>query len=84
MQVIDQFTPYDVIDFFKCLGIYPKSKNGYIYPNSEQASSVLDVLRLELSHQKVALFTQTIVKGIEKMENNSGFQQNRTNLLQIH
>lgn len=66
MQVIDQFTPYDVIDFFKCLGIYPKSKNGYIYPNSEQASSVLDVLRLELSHQKVALFTQTIVKGIEK------------------
>lgn len=34
----------DTVDFFHHLGIYPKEKDGYFYPNSEQASSVLAVL----------------------------------------
>ena len=32
---------------FKYLGIVPKDRNGYVYPNSDQAASVLDVLRWE-------------------------------------
>lgn len=34
----------DTVDFFHRLGIYPKERDGYFYPNSEQASSVRDVL----------------------------------------
>lgn len=68
MSIINQFPPYDVIDFFKCLGIYPKSKNGYIYPNSEQASAVLDVLRLELEHRKVEVFYSCKIEKLEKDE----------------
>jgi len=68
MDIIGLFNVSDTIDFFKSLGIYPKSKNGYIYPNSEQASSVLDVLRLELEHQKVSINTDIDVINIGKTD----------------
>lgn len=34
----------DTVDFFGQLGIYPKERDGYFYPNSEQAASVAGVL----------------------------------------
>ncbi len=43
--VISQFDADDAVAFFKDLGMIPLEKNGYIYPRSEQASSVLDILR---------------------------------------
>ena len=39
-SVLTRFTVEDTLDFFEGLGIVPKSRNGYIYPNSDQASSV--------------------------------------------
>lgn len=53
MAVIDQYPVTKVLGFFENLGILPKSRNGYMYPNSDQASSVLDVLRSELAHLQV-------------------------------
>lgn len=47
MKVIQKYPVKVTLEFFEELGILPKSKNGYIYPNSEQASAVLDVLRME-------------------------------------
>lgn len=47
-QVIERYPVKDTLEFFEGLGILVKNKNGYIYPNSEQASSVLDVLRMEV------------------------------------
>lgn len=43
--VIKGFDAEDTIRFFESLGILTEDKNGYIYPRSEQASSVLDCLR---------------------------------------
>lgn len=53
MKVLEQFPVSKTLEFFEGLGILPKSKNGYIYPNSEQASAVLDVLRTELERRKI-------------------------------
>ena len=39
------FQPEDTLQFFRELGLFIISKNGYLYPKSEQAASVLDVLR---------------------------------------
>ena len=39
--------------FFEQIGLMIKSKNGYLYPECEQASAVLDVLRHELTHLNV-------------------------------
>ena len=47
-EVRTKFSVEDTIQFFKEIGIEPKYKNGYVYPNSEQAVSVADALIMEL------------------------------------
>lgn len=55
MKVINCFTVEETLAFFKELGIVPKIKNGYVYPNSGQASAVLEVLRMETEVQNIAV-----------------------------
>jgi len=66
MNLLKQFGVTETLEFFKGLGIFPKNKNGYIYPNSEQAASVLDVLRMEAEHLKIKIICETEIKGIKK------------------
>ncbi len=47
-RIIRDFPPERLIGFMETLGVYTRSRGGYIYPASEQASAVLDGLRLEL------------------------------------
>ncbi len=65
---LQEFTYQDTISFFKELGILPKSRNGYLYPHSDAASAVLEVLRMECEHLKVKIACQTEVQSIEKCE----------------
>lgn len=60
--VLSQFTANDTVSFFKRLGLLVKDKNGYLYPVSEQASAVLDVLRNELVKKKVKVKTNVSVQ----------------------
>ncbi|HHX12250.1 MAG TPA: aminoacetone oxidase family FAD-binding enzyme, partial [Clostridiales bacterium] len=46
-KVLKLFNTDKTIEFFKELGIYPKERNGYLYPNSEQSTSVVQVLLME-------------------------------------
>lgn len=66
--VLEQFSVEDCLSFFHSIGIYPKSKNGYYYPNSEQALSVVNALLYELERLGVKLSFETIVKGIQPLE----------------
>lgn len=70
--VLSRFSVPDTISFFLKLGIYSKNKNGYLYPNSEQASSVLDVLRMEIERLGVCVYTDTPVSFLSKKK--KGFQ----------
>lgn len=72
MRVISRFNVERTLGFFEELGIMAKSKNGYIYPNSEQASAVLDMLRLELSRLQIQVVTGCQVKQLRK-KNGSSF-----------
>lgn len=65
-QVINHMPPQAILDFFSDLGIYPKIKDGYAYPNSMQAASVLDVLRYELEALKVTVMTEVKVDQVQK------------------
>lgn len=67
-QSLRQFSVQETIDFFKELGIFPKSRNGYLYPHSDAASAVLEVLRMECEHLKVKLAGQVVTESIEKTE----------------
>ena len=56
-EVVERFNAQAVISFFLQLGVYSKNRNGYIYPNSDQASAVLDAFRMELDRLKVEIRT---------------------------
>ena len=70
--VADVFKEYDqkkVLSFFQTLGVEVRDKNGYLYPASEQASAVLDVLRFALDHEKIRVVCDCRVDHIQKKEN---------------
>lgn len=62
--IITQFDSQAAISFFLQLGVYSKNRGGYIYPNSDQASAVLDALRMELGRLDVDMRTGTDVREI--------------------
>lgn len=70
-KVIQQFNARSVISFFLQLGVYSKNRNGYIYPNSDQASAVLDALRMEVDRLGIAV--QTGVECREIRPGRKGF-----------
>lgn len=63
--VREQFTVENTLKFFKKIGVEPKIKNGYVYPNSEQAASVADALAMELRTKRVKVIQDQVysVKG---------------------
>lgn len=63
---ISQFDENEVISFFQNNGMLTKEKNGYYYPRSEQASTVLDLLRLQLKTYKVSVLTEKYPISIKK------------------
>ncbi|MBE6155425.1 MAG: aminoacetone oxidase family FAD-binding enzyme [Firmicutes bacterium] len=58
----------EVLDFLYKLGLYPKIKNGYYYPYSAQASSVREILALELERRNVKVLYNSKVLNIKKMD----------------
>ncbi len=56
-NVIDRFGIDDTISFFEGLGLMMKDRGDLVYPLSDQASSVLDVLRFALDDLGVRVIT---------------------------
>ena len=63
-KVLAAFDVQRTIRFFRELGILPKERDGYLYPNSEQAASVLQVLLLECKRLGVRFAYEEKVIGI--------------------
>ena len=64
-SVISNFPPEAIIDSFKEMGMLTISRNGYIYPRSEQASVVLDTLRNEIDRLKIKDINPKIIFILE-------------------
>lgn len=62
-DIRSQFERDDAIAFFRELGIWPKAKNGYYYPNSGQALSVVEAMQMELERLNI-----TVVCGCQVQE----------------
>lgn len=65
-KVFDVFSPWDTVSFFESIGLMVKEKNQGLYPYSEQASSVLDVLRTELAYSGVRIISETEVDKVKR------------------
>jgi len=72
LPVFRQFGLEETVQFFRELGVIPKVKNGYYYPASEQASAILEVLRMECDYQNVQIYTSCEIKNVKKCKN--GYQ----------
>lgn len=59
----------DVRYFFDSIGVVSKNKNGYIYPFSNQASTVRDALIREVERKKITVYYDSLVCDIQKKGN---------------
>lgn len=68
--IFGQCSSEDILEFFEKAGMLVKKKGGYLYPAGEQASIVLDILRMELKKYSVCIITEAKVIKIVKDNNN--------------
>ena len=71
-EVLNQFGYEDTIRFFEELGVMMKNRQGYIYPISDQASTILDVLRMEVECLGIKVVLGESVQNISPLK--KGFQ----------
>lgn len=68
--VLSQFGVDDTLNFFLSLGLpIVPLKGGKLYPQSLQASSVVDILKMALEDRSIPLYTNCKVKDIHKGKN---------------
>ncbi|MEG0051240.1 MAG: aminoacetone oxidase family FAD-binding enzyme [Terrisporobacter sp.] len=74
-EILTKYNLDSTLEFFKSIGIYTCTlESGKMYPISLQASSVIDVLRLNLSEREIPMYMENKVSSISK---------NKTNLFEI-
>ena len=64
--VLSQFSHMDTLKFFQELGMLYKERQGYFYPLSDQATTVCDVLIMEIERLGVEVFTEEKVVDVRK------------------
>ncbi len=65
-EIIKEENQKEVLSFLEQLGIYPKIKNGYYYPYSNQASSIRTILLSEVEKRKIEVISSFPVESIKK------------------
>ncbi len=67
-EALQHFGTEETVRFFQGLGLLVKNKNGYLYPASEQAAVVLDVLRNEMKTLGIELICECKINQIKKQK----------------
>lgn len=65
-DVLEAFGVEECLTFFEELGIMPLIEGNKVYPLSEQATSIVDVLRMELERLEVEMKVDTKITQLEK------------------
>lgn len=65
-NILQQFSAEDTKDFFRELGLFLKERDGWIYPRTDQAQSVLQLLLMEFARLKGKLKTKEEAVEIKK------------------
>lgn len=63
-SVLERFGTEETIAFFSSLGLMVRERRGYLYPFSEQAAMVLDVLRFGLEREGAEVLTQAMAREV--------------------
>ena len=69
-DALTSFSVENTLDWFRSLGLYTVAEtSGRVYPYSDQANSVVDILRFALMQPNVELLTGVEVTKVRKTEN---------------
>lgn len=71
-QCLERFQTNDSIAFFEKIGLCIKNKNGYLYPLSEQAGTVVQLLLNRIAYYRIPVFTNEKVKSIVSVTQKKG------------
>ena len=71
----------EVFEFISNCGIYPKTKNGYYYPNSNQASTVVEVFKRCLVKNNINIVYNCKVYDIHKSGDNFVVKSNLQDII---
>ncbi|QLY79993.1 NAD(P)/FAD-dependent oxidoreductase [Clostridium intestinale] len=67
VEVLNKFSVEDTLNFFSFLGLpIVELEKGKLYPQSLQASSVVDIFRLALEDRKIPVYNSCKIKSIHK------------------
>lgn len=72
-RVLDNQSPQDIIERFKGIGIYPRERDGYVYPHTNQASTVVEALQNYCCCKGCEVITECRVSAVTQ-EREGGFQ----------
>lgn len=72
-SVLKQFGKEDTLSFFRDIGVFPKEKNGYYYPASMTAASVVAALERQLRVLEVQIRTDTEVFSLDRISKRGDF-----------
>ena len=70
---LDVLPPEAVLDWFRAIGVEPRFRGSYVYPNSDQASAVVDALREELHRLSVKVHYNAEVKSVQRIDADEGY-----------
>lgn len=72
VEALDVLPPEAVLDWFREIGVEPRFRGSYVYPNSDQASAVVDALREELHRLSVKVHYNAEVKSVQRIDADAG------------
>lgn len=67
--IISQFTYQDTVQFMHSIGVMHQIKDGYYYPYTNQAKTVVSAMIQAIDHNYVSFCLDRIVKSVKKTEN---------------
>lgn len=80
-DVITEENLESVLLFFKELGILPRKRDGYYYPNSNQAVSIKNALLLKVKELGIRIMTDCMVTSLEKKDDHFVILTNKQKII---
>ena len=77
---LDVLPPEAVLDWFRAIGVEPRFRGSYVYPNSDQASAVVDALREELHRLSVKAHYNAEVKSVQRIDTDTEVSAAKTSM----
>lgn len=68
-KIINEENIIKAKDFLTSIGLVPRIKNGYYYPMSNTATSVLNAFLTEINNRKIKVMLDSEVNSIKKLDN---------------